>query len=202
VNRRKLLLLGVSLTFASVAASAAPPSAGAKEPAQTFCQGTYALCIEAACSLIPTRNSVGKLAADHALCACDVVSGWSMGPTPCAERAETVQGTKTFLTSAFSNLYSARSRVLSCPSPSQEWAYCYGAPCVVDPNDPKKALCDCQVKTGSVKILGGHCRPEACSQLWVGATPAADEFAGPYFYEILRKEHPETAVNPPAKACP
>ena len=194
------LLPGISLSLLAVAAPGATP--GAKEPAQTFCQGTYALCIEAACSPIPTRNSFGKLATDHALCACDVISGWSMGPTPCAERAERVQGTKTFLTSAFSNLYSARSRVLSCPSLSQEWAYCYGAPCAVDPSDPKKTLCSCLVKTGPAKILGGHCRPDACSQLWVGATPAADEFAGPYFYETLRKEHPEVAVNPPAKACP
>ncbi len=197
---RKAWLLAGALPLAALAASAAPPAA--KEPAQTFCQGPYALCIEAACSPIPTRGPEGRVTVDRALCSCDVVSGWSMGPTPCAERAEKVEGTKTFLTSAFSNLYSARSRVLSCPSASQEWAYCYGAPCVADPRDPKKALCDCQVRTGPAKILGGNCRPDACNQLWVGATPAADGFAGPYFYETLWKEHPEVAVNTPAKACP
>ena len=81
------------------------------------------------------------------------------------------------------------SRVLSCASPSQEWAYCYGAPCVVDPRDPKKALCDCLVKTGPAKILGGNCRPEACSQLWVGAAPAADEFAGFGGFSLIADRH-------------
>jgi hypothetical protein len=197
-----MALLFVSLSFAVLFAQAAPPERGAGNTAQTFCEGTYALCILAPCSPIATRGPDGRLAVERALCACDVVEGWSMGPTPCPERAKTVQGTRIFLTSAFSNLYSDRGRVLSCPSPSHEWAWCYGAPCAVDPRDPRKALCDCPVRTGPAKTLGGDCRPEACDQLWVAATPAADEFAGPYFYETLRKDHPGVPVKPPAQACP
>jgi hypothetical protein len=194
-------LLGWTLSFVAVSLHAASP-VRAGDVAPTFCEGAYALCIEASCSPIVSRGQDGHLAVERALCACDVVEGWSMGPMSCPERSKTAQGARTFLASAFSNLYSGRSRVLSCPSPSHEWAYCYGAPCVVDPRDPKKAMCDCPVKTGPAKHLGGDCKPTACEELWVGATPAGDEFAGPYFHGFLRKEHPEVPVHPAAQACP
>ena len=48
-----------------------------------FCEGTYALCIKAPCSGIPTLDRLGNYTIDRALCACDVVKGVSMGPGSC-----------------------------------------------------------------------------------------------------------------------
>ena len=47
-----------------------------------FCEGTYALCIKAHCTGIPTLDRLGNYTIDRALCECDVVQGVSMGPAP------------------------------------------------------------------------------------------------------------------------
>ena len=52
-----------------------------------FCEGTYALCIKAPCTGIPTLDRLGNYAVDRALCECDVVQGVSMGPGSCEDRA-------------------------------------------------------------------------------------------------------------------
>jgi hypothetical protein len=46
----------------------------------TFCEGTYALCIKAPCLPIPTLDRIGNYYVERALCECEVVRGWSMGP--------------------------------------------------------------------------------------------------------------------------
>ena len=48
----------------------------------TFCEGTYALCIKAPCSGIPTLDRLGNSVIERALCSCDVVKGFSMAPAP------------------------------------------------------------------------------------------------------------------------
>ena len=64
--------------------------AGKLKAAATFCDGTYALCIKAPCAPITTRSGGSKVI-DSALCSCDVVKGWSMGPAGCAARAPVQQ---------------------------------------------------------------------------------------------------------------
>ncbi|HXO18792.1 MAG TPA: hypothetical protein VOA87_02580 [Thermoanaerobaculia bacterium] len=168
----------------------------------TFCQGTYALCIKAPCRPIPTLARLGTYAADYALCSCEVVQGWSMGPGACADRAPIQQGGRTYLISTYSNLFNDKEKTLSCDDPKTAWAWCYGAPCVVDEKDPKKAVCDCPVQTGPAKTLGGDCRKDACKSIWSAATPAGDAFANEHFYRTMQKEQPKWPANPPAAACP
>src|ERR1051325_2564956 len=69
----------------------------------TFCEGTYALCIKAACTGIPTMDRLGNYVIDRALCACDVVQGVSMGPGACQDRAPVTQQGRTYLISTYSN---------------------------------------------------------------------------------------------------
>jgi hypothetical protein len=207
----RLLLVGIALAvapgLAAVPAGAAVSggAAGSVEAIQaqaTFCDGTYALCIKAPCSPIPTLDRLINYQVDHALCSCNVVDGWSMGPGECEDRAPITQGGRTYLISTYSNLYNDQEQTLSCASDDTLWAWCYGAPCVVDEKDPQKAVCTCPVETGPANTLGGDCRQGACDGIWSAATPAGDVFANEHYYQWMKKNQPDQPVNPPAPACP
>ncbi|HEY0783597.1 MAG TPA: hypothetical protein VGE98_14150 [Thermoanaerobaculia bacterium] len=165
----------------------------------TFCDGTYALCIKAPCTAIPTLDRLANYSVTSALCECDVVQGWSMGPGACIDRGPVKQGGRTYLISTYSNADNATEKTLSCANTT--WAWCYGAPCVVDAKDPKKATCTCPLKTGPAKTLGGNCRQNACSGIWSAATPAGDAFANDHYFGWMKKNQPTVPVNKPAPAC-
>lgn len=214
--RRFVLVLAAVAVLPPLLAPAAPVAA--QEPADppspavlasiaaaefqsTFCEGTYALCIKAPCSPIPTLDRIGNYYVEHALCECDVVRGWSMGPGSCPDRAPMEQNGRTYLISTYSNRYNSEENTLSCGDDTV-WAWCYGAPCVVDEKDPSKATCTCPVETGPGSTLGGDCRPDACDGIWSAATPAGDAFANQHFAHWMKRNHPEVPANPPAAACP
>jgi hypothetical protein len=141
------LLFVLAVMPASVDAASRDVSglAGKLKSAATFCNGRYALCIKAPCMPLMTQGKSGP-SIDNALCSCDVVEGWSMGPASCAARAKVQVGNYTYLMSSYSNRDNATSKTLSCASADTVWASCYGAPCVIDPKDPTKASCNCPVK--------------------------------------------------------
>jgi hypothetical protein len=194
-----LLLMGVLV--ASPVLAAENPIEAIRAQA-TFCDGTYALCIKAPCTPIPTLERLGNYAVEQASCVCDVVKGWSMGPGACEDRRPVEQGGRTYLISTYSNLYNSTEKTLSCPDQDTAWAWCYGAPCVVDALDPAKAICNCPVEIGPAKTLGGKCQTGACDSIWSAATPAGDVFANEHYYQFMQKNHPDVTVNPPAPACP
>lgn len=164
-----------------------------------FCSGTYALCIIAPCGLaIPTRDSAGEYELSQIPCSCDVVEGWNMGPGSCDSRKPVEKNGRIFLVSTYSNRYNSDNQVRTCGE-STLWAWCYGAPCVIDEKDPKKAICNCPVKQ-SVANLVGDCNPKMCDQIWSAATPAASCFANQYFYSWMNKNGHKNA-NPPAVKC-
>jgi hypothetical protein len=201
VRSSTLLVLTLALVVPSGLAAAAATVDSIRNQA-VFCEGTYALCIKAPCSPIPTLERLSNYGVEHALCVCDVVKGWSMGPGACTERAPMTQGGHTYLISTYSNLYNDQAKTLSCEDDDTVWSWCYGAPCVVDAKNPGKALCTCPVETGPGKTLGGDCRQEACDSIWSAATPAGDVFANDHYYRWMQENHPEMPVNRPAGACP
>ncbi|HLX07536.1 MAG TPA: hypothetical protein VKY89_06700 [Thermoanaerobaculia bacterium] len=167
----------------------------------TFCDGTYALCIKAPCSAIPTIDRLANYAVNYALCSCDVVQGWSMGPGACVDRAPVKKQGKTYLISTYSNADNSTEKTLSCPKDTT-WAWCYGAPCVVDDKAPNKAVCTCPVMQGPSRTLGGNCEQGACQGIWSAATPAGDLFANDHYYSYMHKNEPSVQVNKAAAACP
>jgi hypothetical protein len=197
------LLFVVSLLPASADAASRDVSgiAGKLKSAATFCDGSYALCIKAPCMPLITQGSGGP-SIDNALCSCDVVKGWSMGPASCTARTPVQVGNYTTLMSTYSNRDNATDKTLSCASTETVWAWCYGAPCVVDPKDPSKASCYCPVKQSAANTLGGDCLQAACSGLWSAATPAADTGANAIFAAYMKKNQPSVPSLPPAEACP
>jgi hypothetical protein len=203
----KTLLAAAAFVFPALAMAA--PGDGNSTLAEiqnqaTFCEGTYALCIKAPCSGIPTLDRLGNYVIDRALCSCDVVQGWSMGPGACMDRGPVTQNGRTYLISTYSNRFNQSSingNTLTCKNPSTVWAWCYGAPCVVDEKDPSKATCTCPLQKSAMSTLGGDCRQEACSGIWSAAVPAGDTFANEHFANYMRRNHPDAPVNPPANAC-
>ena len=182
-------------------AAGAAQAAAAVAYQSTFCDGTYALCIKAPCSAIPTLDRLGNYYVEHALCECNVVDGWSMGPGSCPDRAPMEQNGRTYLISTYSNLYNAEENTLTCPDDTT-WAWCYGAPCVIDEADPSKATCTCPVETSAASTLGGDCKAGACEGIWSAATVPGDVFANKHYYEWMQRHQPGVSVNPPAAACP
>ena len=199
-------ILAAALLVLPALASAQPRNAASTaeqmQSQANFCEGTYALCIKAACSGIPTMDRLGNYVIDRALCACDVVQGVSMGPGACEDRAPVTQQGRTYLISTYSNRYNDTNRTLTCSNPQTTWAWCYGAPCVVDANDPNKATCTCPVMQSPMSTLGGNCRQDACDGIWSAAVIPGDKFANEHFYRTVQRQYPRVPVNPPAPACP
>ena len=198
MSRFAILLAALALAVLAV-----PAPALAQTPANVFCQGTYALCIKAPCDLIPAPpiGDGKEIIVNSAMCRCDVVDGWSMGPAPCDARTERTVHGRTYLMSTYSNLYNKEDKTLFCESQDQVWAWCYGAPCLIDENTPKKATCNCPIKVGPAMTLGGDCQKERCKFTWSAATPAQDTIANKNFYEYMTTHHPDWPANPPAAAC-
>ena len=171
-------------------ARAAAPDIAIKRPA-VFCQGEYALCIRALCT--------PDVASGYVKCACVVEHGWSMGPGSCESRKRAAeQGTPI---STYSNRFNNEDKTLTCAKSETKWAWCYGARCTIDPNNPNAAICACPVKTGPMRTLGGQCERSSCNQVWSAATPQNDKFANRHFYRYMKKHHPDYPANEPALAC-
>ncbi len=199
--RRGRLAILLGLFALATPAQAADPLAEVQNHAN-FCDGTYALCIKAPCTGIPVLDRLGSYVIDHALCSCEVVKGWSMGPGQCADRGPVKQNGRTYLISTYSNRFNATNQTLTCPNPKTAWAWCYGAPCVVDENDPNKATCNCPLQQSPMQTLGGDCRRDACDGIWSAAVPQGDTFANNHFYNFMQHNHPGVPVNQAAPACP
>jgi hypothetical protein len=169
--RVNVLLAATLVTAAALLGACRRPAflgGEAETQGATVCEGKYALCVAAACTPIPAWNArTGKMETAKALCECAVANGPSLGDLPCAARAP--QDGK-FLVATFSFGETATHPVMSCPG-GTPWAYCYDQPCVVDPKDPSKAQCTCQLRTsGEFQTLGGNCDKSKCGTLWSGAT--------------------------------
>jgi hypothetical protein len=185
-----VLLLATGLSTA--AATQEPPTRpGDLKAKATMCNtAAYALCIKAICAKKSETDQTVQ-------CECLMQSGWNLGPNTCEERAKS-------LTSTYSNNFNAYSATVSCPSKTQQWAWCYGATCTPDPNDPSKAICTCPVLTSPAVILVNRelCTDpqKVCGMLWSAAFPAESQFANANFFSFM-KDHGIIA-NPPAPACP
>lgn len=169
-----------------------------------FCRETYALCITAECKQVPVTDSAGGTTT-IAACECDVIRdsrdapAWSMGPSPCEARLPVEKDGKTYLVSAYSNRYNSKGRKVSVCDQPIEWAWCYGATCVVDPHDPTKAICNCPLMNSKANILG-KCGGDLCTDgLWSASSPTDDCFANCRFYEQMTKN--DRPVAPPATTC-
>jgi hypothetical protein len=207
----KIAMVAAVLMFPACGA-AAPGNgestlAGLQNQQPVFCNEVYALCIKAPCTeTVAYDSTTGTYSIDQAVCSCEVLKGWSMGPASmsCSARAPVKQDGRTYIVSTYSNAFNQTalnglSNTLSCDRTT--WAWCYGSPCVVDKGDTSKATCTCPLKTSKMSTLGGSCRQNACNGLWSAALPAADTYANNTFANYMATNHKDVPSNPPAQAC-
>ncbi len=169
-----------------------------------FCEGRYALCIKAPCVAVPTLDRLGNYTVNHAVCSCEVETGLSMGPGQCEDRRPVRQDGRTFMISTYSNRFNTMNNTLrntlTCPADTT-WAWCYGAPCVVDDRDPTKASCTCPLQSSAMQTLGGDCNQNSCKSIYSAATISGDAFANNHFYNTAKKDYPNYPANMPAQLC-
>jgi hypothetical protein len=77
-------------------------------------------------------------------------------------------------------------KVLTCPS-GTPWTWCLNKRCTVNPSNPKKAICTCDVlRTGGWITLGGNCDSATCTTgYWSGATPKDFSEASAFMVKAL-----------------
>jgi hypothetical protein len=114
-----------------------------------------------------------------------------MSTAECQELMPTTDssGVRT-LYSAFSfKQFKEGKKGMKCPS-GTPWTWCLNKRCTVDPSNPKKALCVCDVmRTGEWTTLGGNCDTSTCnSGYWSGATLQDLEQANVFMTKALKLE--------------
>jgi hypothetical protein len=130
-----------------------------------ICKQRYALCTSAPCVQIPGSE-------DKALCSCDVEKGKSFGYSKCSSRGikRGKHGEREIL-STYSFAQAGEKSVLQCPA-GIPWTSCLDMPCLVDPDNSKKANCTCKiVRKDSFVTYGGDCDSKNCNAtMWSGAS--------------------------------
>ena len=166
----KRLLKLVSILVISLNLPANLYAKNQQKMSATLCNQTYALCSAARC--IPDPRQTG-----YAICHCEVINGISVGFTSCQKRTPVTNDDNTLrIISTFSFENGTKSSMI-CPNGTL-WTDCIDAPCTVNPENSKKAICSCPIKTKSVMItFGGYCKTSTCNTgFWSGATPETSSF--------------------------
>lgn len=134
-----------------------------------LCEGTFALCTSAACVPLPDST--------QAACSCAVLRGKSMASVPCDTVAPTrgANGTEVVYSMFSLEQFAQGKEAMKCAKDTP-WTWCLNKPCTVDPADPDRALCVCDIVTNSTQewmTLGGRCDASTCqTAYWSGATLA------------------------------
>lgn len=130
-----------------------------------LCSHQYALCTSALC--IPQPGDATK-----AICFCDVEEGKSMATVACdsLKPSTDTNGIRTIYSSFALKQFEQGKQALKCPS-GTPWTWCLNKRCTVDPSNPKKAICTCEVmRTEEWMTLGGNCDTSTCKTgYWSGA---------------------------------
>jgi hypothetical protein len=101
------------------------------KPQSIVCESTYALCTTAKCT--PIEEGEGTV-----FCGCEVKTGYSVGGTPCHDPIDSPEGKQVV------SRYHPIESYAACDN-NRPWANCYDRPCLVDKDDPSKAVCACNV---------------------------------------------------------
>ena len=150
-----------------------------------LCKHQYALCTSALC--IPQPGDPTK-----AICFCAVEEGASMASVPCntIQPSTDASGIRTVYSAFSLEQFKEGKKVLTCAS-GTPWTWCLNKRCTVDPSDPKKAICVCDVlRTGEWITLGGNCDTGTCTTgYWSGATVKDFNEATSFMVKALSLDH-------------
>lgn len=184
------ILTFAALAFAvAIAAFTNPPRA---EAANYLCHQQFALCTSAPCIPQPGNPSVS-------ICVCDVEEGPNLATVPCDEVAPSVdaEGVRTVYSQFALTQFEQGKKGMSCAS-GTPWSNCLNKICTVDPADPSKAICACDiVRTGEWQTAGGDCDRATCNTAyWSGSLLGDSKNNVAFMMKELK------IAQSPADACP
>ncbi len=190
MNRFKSALISYVLPIAAVLVVAY----GCKQMSSTssqLCDQPYALCTSALCVPLPGDPT-------KAICTCDVEEGPNMSTLPCdmLKPSTDANGIRTIYSTFSLEQFKVGKKSMKCPS-GTPWTWCLNKRCTVDPSNPMKANCLCDVmRSGEWTTLGGDCDTSTCETgYWSGASLEGLQQGNAFMTKALGLE------NSPAKWC-
>ena len=168
--RERTSMKSISLRILLVVAAAA--ALGYAVPAQAenyFCQQQFALCTSAPCIPEPGNPKV-------AICTCDIEDGPNLATAACDTVKPSIDanGIRTVYSQFALKQFAQGKRTLKCPA-GTPWTWCLNKPCTVDPANPKKAICACDVlRTSEWITAGGNCNTATCKTAYWSGAPLND----------------------------
>ena len=158
-----------------------------------LCNHPFALCTSARC--VPQPGDPTK-----AICFCDVEEGKSLSTVPCDKLKPSTDdnGIRTVYSTFSLKQFQAGKKVLKCPK-GTPWTWCLNKRCTVDPSNPKKAICVCDVvrNSGAWSTAGGDCKTDTCkTAYWSGASIKDFESGSAFLMKALGLD------KSPVKWCP
>jgi len=161
-----ILITGFSFSFETLAEAEKNSNTG------IICDNQYVLCTSAPCIPDPSNPD------SKAICSCDVNNGKNFGMSECDARTPVTDSNG--VTKAVSNYSFNQAPIkpaLLCPA-GKPWTSCLDKPCIIDPMNPLKAICTCDIeREESFVTFGGQCNTLTCDNAyWSAAT--ADEITG------------------------
>lgn len=157
-----------------------------------MCKHQYALCTSAKC--VPQPGDPTKT-----VCFCEVYEGKSMSTLPCKNLRPSTDknGIQTVYSTFSLKQYQGGKKGMKCPE-GTPWSCCLNKRCTVDPTNPKKTICVCDMmRSGEWMTLGGNCDASTCdSGYWSGATLKSNEKGSSFMIKKLGLE------KSPVKWCP
>jgi len=136
-----------------------------------LCNQQFALCTSAPCIPEPGNPKA-------AICTCDVQQGPNLSSVECdtVKPSTDANGIRTVYSQFALTQFEQGKKGLKCES-GTPWTWCLNKTCTVDPANPKKAICTCDiVRTGEWMTAGGDCNVSTCSTAYWSGAPL-DDFA-------------------------
>jgi len=152
---------------------------GLPEPGRAknyLCDQQFALCTSAPCIPQPGNPKI-------AMCTCDVQEGPNLATVECdtVKPSTNSDGIRTVYSQFMLTQFEQGKKALKCAS-GTPWTWCLNKVCTVDPANPKKAICACDVmRTGEWMTAGGDCNTETCETAYWSGASMSDFAAGTDF---------------------
>lgn len=183
-------MLGLALNV--LAACAVLGFAAPAGAANYLCNQAFALCTSAPC--IPQPGNP-----DVSICVCEMQEGPNLATVPCdtVRPSTDANGVRTVYSQFALTQFQQGKQGLRCPS-GTPWSQCLNKICTVDPANPDKAICACDiVRTGEWQTAGGDCHAATCgTAYWSGALLADSRNNADFMMQQLKMP------ASPAEACP
>jgi hypothetical protein len=151
-----------------------------------LCNQQFALCTSAPCIPEPGNPKA-------AICTCDVQEGPNLATVECdtVKPSTDANGIRTIYSQFALTQFERGKKGLKCAS-GTPWTWCLNKTCTVDPANPDKAICICDVvRTGEWMTAGGDCNVSTCNTAYWSGAPLDDLADGTDF--LMKQLNIETS---------